>query len=227
MWVCVPELGAEQPTLALVWNWETNAVGFRDLLDTSSNGDTRTATANVGTPCIAIGGLDDVSVETWASDGGAWSSDSTLWDMRTTNPQVPRLLMQDRSAGKRTFLLDSGTTFDTATIPWYLERSALALSGVDKAGNPVSDTEMVKLLTEIWPRFECEDGVVITMNVGTQDAPNSAVSWSEDYSFTMGTDIFQSVYHSSKYLSVRFSNTGDKHFRMLGYDLELSPDGYF
>lgn len=227
VWVCIPESGAEQPTLALVWNWETGGIGFRDLLKETSQSDTRTGPSSQGTPSIAQGFMDDTGTETWDSDTDSWDSDTSQWNQGATNPAMPLLLMQDRSAGKRTFLLDYSSGFDTASIPFYLERTSLALSGTDRNGNPVSDTELLKTLTELWPRIESSEGLVLTINVGTQLTPDGAVTWSQDYTYTVGTDIYTPVYQTSRYISVRFSNTSTTAFRIMGYALNITANGYF
>jgi hypothetical protein len=227
VWVCIPENGAEQPSLALVFNWKTGAIGFRDLLKASSGADTRTTTPTAGTPCITPGLIEQLSAETWDADTGTWDSDTTLWDGRISNPATPRLLMADRSTGKRTFLLDDTTQFDGSSFAWSLERVGLAIGGQDRQGAPKVDTEMVKLLTEIWPRVDAPTGTVLTIEVGTQDTPDSGVSWSSPYSYTVGTDLYVPTYESGKFLSFRFSDSGGVSMRLLGYAMEISPIGRF
>lgn len=227
LWFCIPEVGAEQPTLALVWNWETRSIGFRDLLKLTSNGDTRGTGGTSGTPCIAVGYLDDVSTESWDSDSGSWDSDTTLWDARTTSPAVRRLLMLDRSAGKRTYLVDQGTSFDTAAYSWVLERIGLSAIGEGRDGKPTIDSRLIKLVTEIWPRVEAVDGTQLSIYVGTQDRPTDPVSWSSAYTFTVGTDQFVPVYHSGRYISLRFEYTGTVYARLLAYELETYAQGEF
>lgn len=224
VWVCIPETGATQPTLALVWNWETGAVGFRDLLKETSGSETRSSASTQGTPCIAIGSLDDVSDETWASDSDSWDSDSTLWDERTSSPAIPRLLMVDRSASNLTYMLDSSTQFDGTNFTWSVERTGLALAGLDRQGSPMSDTETVKLLTEIWPRFSCTGPATITVQVGTQEIPDEAVTWSAAYTYDTDADHFLSVYHSARFFSVRFElSSQNVGLKFPGYALELTP----
>lgn len=227
LWFCIPELGSEQPSLALVWSWETNTIGFRDLLKETSNGDTRTTSATKGTPCIAQGYLDDISAETWDSDTASWDSDTTIWDARTSNPATRRLLMADKSAGKRTFLIDAGSSFDTADFAWELERVGLAILGRDQDGAPKADTERIKLLLEIWPRIEASNGTQVQVYVGTSDSADAPVSWSSAYTFTVGTDQFIPVYHSGRYLSVRFAYTGSSTARLLSFDLDIVDGGSF
>jgi hypothetical protein len=227
VWVCVPQLGAEQPTLALVWNWESNTIGFRDLLQATSDTDTRTTAGTQGVPCINAGLLDDTSAEPWSGDSASWDSDTTVWDSRTSNPATQRLFMGDRSAGKRTFLLDSGATHDTASFAWQLERVGLAILGQDRQGNPKVDTEKIKLVTEVWLRVEASAGTQITVAVGTQMRPEEGVTWSADYTFTVGTDQFVPVYHSGRYISVRFTYTGTAAARLLAYELTIEDVGGF
>lgn len=227
IWFCIVETGAEQPTLAVVWNWDTGAIGFRDLLKATSNGDTRTTASTQGTPSIGQGFIEDVSTETWASDTAGWNTDSTVWNARTSSPMASRLLMVDRSAGKRTFLLDNGYTFDTAAFTWQVERLNLAIIGRDRDGGAKNDTEQEKLLTEIWPRVEAPAGTQLLINVGTTSALDQPVQWSSDYTYTVGTDEMLAVYHSEKFLSFRFRLASSASFRMMGYALEVDSAGKF
>lgn len=226
IWVCIPENGASQPTLALVWNWDTGAIGFRDLLKESSI-DTRTTTATQGTPCITIGKIEDISAETWDSDTATWDSDTTVWDARNSNPATNRLLMADRSAGKRTFLLDNTAQFDGTDFQWSLERYGLSVVGHDRQGNPKSDQDVMKLVTEIWPRFDMQEGETVTINVATQDRPEDPPVWSDDYTYTTGSTLMVPVYHEARFLGVKFSYTGQVPGRLLGYGLGLTFGGHF
>jgi hypothetical protein len=226
IWVCIPEVGAEQPTLAMVWNWETGAVGFRDLLKASST-DTRTTASTKGTPCIARGFIDDVSLETWDADSGTWDSDTTIWDARTTSPATPRMLMADRSAGKRTFLLDNTAQFDGSNFDIVLERVGLSIIGHDRQGNPKNDTETNKLVLEIWPRVEGTPGDTLTIYVGTQDSQDAAVTWSSPYTYTVGQDEFVSVYECGRYVAIRFVHSSGIAMRLLGYALQLEAAGSY
>lgn len=221
MWACVPENGSEQPTLALVWNWETGAVGFRDLLKESSGSDTRTTAATKGTPSIASGVLEDITTESWSGDPGTWDNDATLWDEALTSPMITRLVMADRSAGKRSFLADSSNGFDGGNITFEGERVGLTLGGEE------TSTELVMLLTEFWPRFEAPAGSVFTINFAKQDAPDTPPTWSSDYTYTVGAKSFVSCYESGRYLGVRIRHASTGAVRLLGYAMELGSAGSF
>lgn len=227
VWFCIPQLGAEQPTLALVWNWQTGAIGFRDLLVATSNGDTRGTAGTNGTPCIAPGKLDDVSAEAWSADSLAWDTDTTIWDARSTNPATARLFMLDRSAGKRTYILDYGSDFDTASFTWGLERVGLAILGTDRQGKPKVDTEKEKLLLEVWPRIEAALGTTINVSIGTQERPEDPVNWSANYAYVVGTTQFLPTYHTGRYLSIKYTYTGTASARLMGYDLDITDAGAF
>jgi hypothetical protein len=226
IWVCVPENGMEQPTLALVWNWETGAIGFRDLLKDSSV-DTRSGASTYGTPCIAAGTLEATTAEAWDNTAGSWDAQSNIWDARSTSPVVPRLLMADRSTGKRTFLLDNTQEFDGEAIPYYIERTGLALLGRDREGNAKTDTETLKLLTEFWPKFDCAAGTAVTVEIGIQNNIDDPVTWQGSYTYTVGTDPFIPMYHCARYYSYRISLTSSAAFRALGFALEIAANGKY
>lgn len=226
VWFCFPEAGFEQPSMALVWNWDTGAKTFRDLLKASST-DSRSSSSTYGTTCIALGFIDDVGSEPWDSDTQAWDADSTLWNAHVSSPMASRLLMADRSAGQRAFLLDNSNTFDTTSFTWQVERINLSIIGRDRQGNPVNDTEIEKLLLEIWPKFDSPNGTQLTVYVGCSEHTESDPTWYGPYTYTVGSDSYIPVYHSARNLSLRFSATNGVGCRLLGYALEVADEGAY
>lgn len=225
IWVCVPEVGSEQPTLALVWNWATGAIGFKDLLKISSGSDTRNSASTYGTPSIALGRVESILSETWESDSSSWETDSTVWDQQATNPASPRLLMVDRSAGKRIFVADSTGQEDGANAVWAAERVGLSILRRDRNGAPKNDSSIVKIVTEIWPRFDLPTGAEVTFYIGSQKEQTDGVTWYGPYTYTVGGEPFIPVYASGRYISIKFFYNGAAVGRFLGYDLDIKESG--
>jgi hypothetical protein len=224
VWLCFPEQGAEQPTLALIWNWTDNSMGVRELLRTTTGSASRTTAALKGTPCIAVGTISDTSVEPW-SDPGTWDSDTTIWDSRVFSPVVSRTLMADRSAAKLVYRLDSSNQFDGTDFEMSLQREGLAITGRDRQGNWRVDTESEKLVQGLWPRVTGELGTVIYFSVGVQDRSEDEISWSTEVSYTLGTDEHCDFYESGKIFSVKMRAPQGKTVVLLGYELDVTPIG--
>ena len=68
MWFCYPETGSTLPTLAIVWNSITGAIGIRELADFNF---------------IANTVIDDTGIAdpTWDADSESWASDATKWGL--------------------------------------------------------------------------------------------------------------------------------------------------
>ena len=80
MWACYPSDGATWPNKALVWNWRTNAIGFRDLPEV--------AFIHQGVaPTVAVGGDSPswISGTAWDENIGSWDEDNT-YDPTRANP---------------------------------------------------------------------------------------------------------------------------------------------
>lgn len=227
VWFCIPEIGQSEPTLAMVWNYNDDTIGFRDLLKATSNGDTRTTAATQGSQCIMPGFITDLNAETWASDSASWDSDTTIWDALNANPATPRLLMLDKSAGNRAFLLDSTGQFDATNPTVTLERIGLAIAGQDRQGQPKADQQMVKLITEVWPKFEAPAGTVFSIQVGAQMEENDGVTWSAAVNYTVGTDQKVDCYLSGRFLAIRITVTSSAVWRLLNYELTVEPIGVY
>lgn len=204
IWLGVPEGGTQYPRVAVVWNYVDDTVSFRDL--PGENGCSAAAVGRIG------------------------------WDMRKVAQSIPdeefknhpSLLLAPTGVPKRVQLADRGTTFDGAAITSVLERRGLAVAGVDRhTGKPIYDTDVVKLVTEVWPRVEGLRGDVMNVYVGTQENQTKPIEWSGPYPFRIGIDDKVNPIVSGKLLSFRFEITSVNEWKFNGYDLELKPLGRY
>lgn len=227
VWCCVPQVGYEQPNIALVWNWLTNTICFRDLLEDTDDLLTRSSAATKGTPSIVQGFMEDLTGETWATISGTYSTITLAWQAALeASPVTPILLMAGWGVNQP-YLVDSSADFAGAAIPWNLERTGIAFSGVDRQGQPKSDGAMVKLLTEIWPRFDAAVGTEVAISIGVQMTQDEAPTWYDEGVYVVGEDEFKAVYQVGRYFSIRYSNSSDGALRLLGYSLMIDGMGQY
>lgn len=224
VWLCFPEIGAEQPTLALTWNWTDGSVGVRELIKRTTGGATRTTAAQKGTPCIAVGTINDTSTEPW-SDPGTWDSDTSIWDSRVFSPVISRMLMADRSTSKLVYRLDSSNKFDGTDFEMSLERVGLAVTGRDRQGNWKVDSESEKLIQSLYPRLTGEAGTTVYFSIGVQEKAEDAITWSTEVPYIVGSSEHCDFYESGKIFSVRLRAPEGKQVTMLGFELEVDPIG--
>lgn len=227
IWFCFPESGEQACTQALIWNWVDNKFSQRDLYKISSSGATRNTTATKGTLCIAGGLVAGDTLASWDAASGTWATETAAWDERGYSPLNVQLVGFERSGSKYAYVEDNGTQLDGTNYNVVMERTSLSIIGRDREGNPKNDNEVVKLLTELWPRFEGDAGTVINIEIGTQMSPNSAINWGTPYTFTIGTQKKINPYKSGKFLSVRFSWSSEKWARLINYEMQIEPAGTY
>jgi hypothetical protein len=227
VWFCFPESGYNQPTQALIWNWDSNTFSMRDLYKLPTNALTRDTIAKRGVMCIAAGIVSHSTAASWDGDSASWDSDETSWDSREYSPLIRQLVAAERSGSKILYRMDQNTTFDTLDITTVFERKSLSIIGRDREGRPKNDNEVIKLVTELWPRFEGAAGTQISIYVGMQMSPNEAVSWGAPHTFIIGQDKKINPYVSGRFISLRFVVAGGEPVRLIDYELQLEVAGLY
>ena len=140
--------------------------------------------------------------------------------------------MVDPSVADPSFLLaDQGFDFVGTNFRAFVERTGLAVVGLDRFKNPKVDTESVKLVTEVWPRVEVINGTSINVYVGSQDHAKGPITWSSAMAYDPATmdkvDVDPPI--TGRFIAVRFEtpNTVATSWKLDGYDLELHVIGKY
>ena len=203
-WFMFPMTGALWISHALVWNYKKNNISIVEIPDTYS--------VNVGAFTVTPPGLD-----TWdGGDEAGWDELNDMWD---ASPAVAlrRRFLQARTDGQ--FFLDMGVPKRTA----LLERQGLTILGRAPDGTPIYDTEVVKKVTAMWPRFEGTG--TVTAQIGVSDTPSDLVTWGPPRIFQVAGNAKLDCYEEGRILHTRFIATDTGQWRMLGYDLEIEAVG--
>lgn len=214
IWVCFCSDGSGRLETALVWNWLHNTLTVKQL------------------PEITFLELGVVSgagstADTWAGDLQTWASDNAGWGANAYNAGIRQLLAGIAVPAANLLLLDTTGGFSGAAMEVVAERTGLTVVGTDKQGNPIEDGEVVKLVTEVWPRIETSSAQQIEVYVGTQMQRDQPVTWSGPYLFEPTTMRKINCLVSGKLISVRFRALSSIPWKLLGYDLELKPIGAY
>ncbi len=203
VWVCYPENGQQYPNKALVWDKDSNKLGWRDL-----QGDAG------GYPHIGYGNVENKGEpRQWDSQSYAWNSvDANYeWNSGLSNQVVFGGVAADPAAfGLQG--VDVGESAAVGSIQGELERLSLDFGAPDR----------VKLVQRVWPRIDGTAGDVMQVQVGSQMDTESPVDWSATVPFTIGTDRKIDTAVQGRYLSFRFTTTDGDVYRMTGFDVELS-----
>ena len=212
VWACYPEVGQTLPSKALVWNWETNLIGLRDLPSAAH---------------IAAGVVNPIdATETWAGAVGTWDTDPAAWGDRSFDPSKRKLLMAVPGVTKL-FLPDSTQQFNAVNMASYIERVGLGFP-LKKDAPP--DYSTVKLVRGLWPRISGTVGGIVNVYIGTQDKVDGPVTYANPQSFTIGSsDMIDCLgeLDASRLHALKFESTDDIQWALHGYEVDVVPAGMY
>lgn len=124
---------------------------------------------------------------------------------------------------------DSADTFITPQgiqgIPVVLERLGLTIYGRDRQGQWKEDPDLVKLVKGLYPIIRAEPGTVVNIYVGAQEDMEGAITWDGPHPFIVGTDTSVKPLISGPFIAVRFESAGQKPWKLLSYDLDITTVG--
>jgi hypothetical protein len=144
-----------------------------------------------------------------------------VWNINTFNPQEIDLLQCDPV--KRIFLhLDKTNQFNGMNMTSTVERTGLAISGVDKFNKPIVNMTRRKLATRMWPRMI---GGSVNIQVGSQESIDGEVTWPTAKLFTPGVDNFVDFLANGRLLAIRIESVSDVAWSMEGYDINIEDLG--
>lgn len=212
-YVLYPSAGNTYCNRCAVWNWKMDKWTFRDVPSVSFSA------SGIISPSTAP--------TTWSADTETWDSDFSRWDESPYSSVVPGVLLGVPGAARKLYKLDEGGTAAGSSLVARAERTGLAIAGVDRANRPIVDTNVRKLVTEIWPRIAAATGTQIDIYVGKQDNLREPVSYFGPYSFTVGVDNFVTPLVEGRYLAIRFEASCASRWDLHGYDVQLEVTGEY
>lgn len=200
VWVCFPEAGQSSATKALVWNWANDTLAIRELQSFTA-----------GTVAVL-----PYAGDSWGSDSGAWSADTTSWnDGADFSLNDSRLFLASAATTVGIQGVDTGSLFNGAAISSRMERTGLHLDAPDT----------VKTITRVWPRVDAVAGTQITVQVGGSMDPETAPTYGAAQTFTVGTDQKVDAFATGRYLAIKLASTA--RWRMRAMDLDVTQGGRF
>jgi hypothetical protein len=202
VWCCLVPVGQTFATLALVWNWNDDTLGVREL------------------PAIRYGaaGVTGAGVVTgWAGDSDTWNGDSSAWDDSPYKPSVKDIMLVCPSPNGL-YKVDYSAQFLGTNMQAYVERTGIGIPATE--GSP-PDLFSKKFLRGVWPRISGTAGGSINVYLGTQDTVDGAVTWSSPVAFTIGSGKHIDCRLSGRLFGIRFESTTNINWRLLGYTMDL------
>ncbi|HYE38157.1 hypothetical protein [Methylocaldum sp.] len=207
VWICIPVDGAEFPNFAIIWNYRSGAVGYKDIPEVSM---------------ISSGIVDPTIQEDW-NDPEPWDSDTTAWGELLYKSSERGMLMASVGESKL-YKADQSTENDTATQSSFLQRTGIGIPF--KQGMP-PDFTSYKFIRGIWPRIEGTLGGVVRIRVGTQNVINGPVTWGPYQNFTIGSNQRVDVLLSGRLLAIELASNTTIEWRWYGYELDVEFGGNF
>lgn len=196
VWICYPENGSEFPTKALVWNYKDNTQTFRDFDGLA----------------VSYGLVDQADPITWNEEEGSWNEATDQWSSAIQNQMI-------YTNGAEVFALDQGRAFGDNTPISFVERTGISIDGKDRFGEPRASISSRKLLKRVWPKIE--GTATLNIQVGTQEATNSEVEWSNTQTFNSGMDEYLDFEVEGKLLAYRIESNTNDDWVFEGIDLEV------
>lgn len=198
VWVCFPDVGQAACTTALVWNYQSQTFGVRDLPNVTA---------------AAFGPLSSSATDEWDGDTDPWDSDLSAWDQVDVSQADQRVLMS--SADSALYLMDQSMQFAGESFT----------SRVERKGMPLGDQSVVKVIREVIPRIDAADGTQVYIQVGGANDAERSPAWSSPVTYTVGTSYKADTFASGRYLSVRVYGTGA--WRIKSFDIDFVTKGRY
>lgn len=201
VWVCYPEVGQTTCTAALIWNWDSNTWGHRDLPNVTH---------------AASGVITYTTGNSWASKAGTtWRTVSSKWNQNEFGPTESRLLMA--STAPALYIADTGSSFAGTQINAVLERTGMAFD----------DPEMVKTIKSMVPRFESSSGATVYITFGSQMDAEGAVTWGDRITYTVGSTRKADSFATGRFIAIRIETEGGPRWALKSYTADIVPRGMY
>jgi hypothetical protein len=203
-WVCIPENGKPDLSVAYVFNVITGDCGVRELPGVvfAARGLVTTSGDNIS----------------WDSDTTpiAWDDDIGMWDQASFSPTYDSMLLCDAEQSKL-WNVDNSDLADGQPLYAFLERQSLPIN------NPIQRALVVRVL----PRITGGAGETIQIRVGGQPVFGAPITWSDPKDFVIGQDAAVDVQTEGRLISVRFEGTTRQQWKLHSYRLEAVDLGLF
>lgn len=208
VWICFPETGNTWCNLALVYNWQDDSWGVRDLPDVSH------AASGVLDP-----GTSPLVYDSWTTT--TYDEALFIYDQRQFDPSTRNILAAAPTATKL-YQMDQSETFDGTSFEALVERTGLAVT-LSRTGNLVPDFDTRKLIKRVIPYVEGTGDLMVY--VGGQETMDGSYRWSEGMTYRIGEDRDVKPWFSTKIPAFRFVSTGNQTWRLTGFTFEQDTVG--
>jgi hypothetical protein len=195
IYFCYPSTGSLVPDKALIYNYDTGKIGFRDI----ANGATDAAFG----PTLSSPSTWSAAVDTWTTIAGPWGT--------STQSTINNTLNFTENVASAIYNLESPTIGDALNT--IIERTNLSIGGLDT----------IVSIQRVYPRIRSTGYVLIY--IGSQNYLNGPVTYKQPILFNASTDRKIDIRSTGKLHAWRVVSVADTPFTLEGLDIEYTTNG--
>ena len=197
--ICFPTWGDTTCTKAIIWNYNENTLGIRDLPN---------ATAGI------YAEVTEEDVITWTNVVGTWSSITYTWDsLFAAATAMPKTVLA--GSAPKIYIIGSGNDNDGDPLVAEVVRKYITIGG----------SQRVKYFSTVWPRFDAAPDQQIEISIGTSMNVNEEPVWQDAKLFTAGSSRKIDVNRSGRFLSFMARSNSGAPWRIMSLDVDVRPQG--
>lgn len=205
VWFCVPFKGDQYPSKAVVWNYQENRFGLRELC-------TQTLATHAASGIVPAAAAPGAS---WDSSTGTWDSSTTIWNQTNFNPAEDELVQANIDS--TFYAIDLGSDAAGVPIDARLLRESLDFGEPDR----------VKTVRAVWPRITGAKNGSVSIRIGSQEKPFDPILWSAAVPFNTDADEKVDTFTTGRFISVEVISSGGAPWRCSGFDFEYTRRGRY
>lgn len=198
VWICIPELGEPDCTIAAVWNWEFNTWAIRELPHLTT---------------AAVGQLEALITSTWSASDGTWDDATLAWNQEELTQAQQRLMLA--GANRKITVADTGSTFDGQPYTSMLER----------INNPFDAPDKVKTIRSISPRIAAAPGTKVRIEVGGSMDTEVAPTWQGSFDYEVGQSYKADLFATGRFLAYRITSLDNQPWSIRSMDIDMVVRG--
>lgn len=199
--VIYPQAGESDGTQALVYDFSSGDIGFRDMPNVL---------------CAAQGQeLQDVGDQNeWDGDTQAWDQDATPWAFQVVGASIEDVLIGGMF-GARVISNVEAVDFAGDPVSAFAEKSGIAFGNAARR----------KMIRRVWPKLAGQDGDLVRIRVGGQDVTGGSTDWADPVQFEIGADQAVDTFIQGRFLALEVSSDDGAPWRLGTVDVEFREVG--
>ena len=200
VWFCFPTLGSTYADEAVIYNYKTDTVSFRELAGLSSG---------------ALGDLAG-TIETWDTDTEVWDDDLTAWNELSRDATKSQLLVT-APAALGIYQVDTGYSDLGNAIRSTLERTEMVFEGITQG--------TVNTITRVYPEIFSVAEQVVKIWVGGRMDLQDPITWCGPYLFRPAVDSWVDCVVTARWHAIRFEFEQLGQWRLGNYIVDIVANG--